>query len=823
MLVLALTRFRARIIVPVRAPLLALALLLPVCALAGPLTSASMVQWLSPPVSAALAPASSGLDSAADKVPESTSASGGFTPAAGQPGHVGAVVCGQCHASQYRDWQGSHHQLAMQEAAPDSVLGDFDQARLDAGTAFRREGDRFLVDSVGADGRSSTLQVLYTFGVEPLQQYLVALPGGRLQALGYAWDSRAQDQGGQRWFHLYPDQGARPGQPLHWSSRHQNWNFMCADCHGTGVVKGWDPGQAGYQTGWAEINVACEACHGPGQAHVDWARAGANDDEGDDADGNADVDDGQGGPQLAVIFDERRGVSWQPDPATGTAVRSRARDARIEIDTCGRCHGRASRLADNAHGATLLDSHRPVLLEPGQYHPDGQVLAEVFTWGPFLQSRMQAAGVTCADCHQPHSLKLRAPGNALCAQCHQPARFDGPQHHRHAVDGAGSRCLDCHMPATTFMQVDDRHDHAFRIPRPDRSLQLGLPNACNQCHADRDAAWAADALAGWFPPRDRVDDFAPALHLAASGGPGLRPALAAIIGRPSQPAIVRASALRALAPWLDPATLPVAVQALADPDPLVRMAAVEALAGLPPALQAEHLAAVLADPVRAVRIEAARILAGAAEGLLDAGQQQAFDRALGELLAALEREADQPEAAVRLGNLQLRRGQLAAAATAYRRALALDPAFIDAHANLADLQRARGAEAEAVATLQAGLKLAPEAAALHHALGLARVRQGQREPALAHLRRASELAPDDARYSLVLAIALHDWGQPEPARALLAQALARQPNDRDLLSTLVRYLQQAGDLTAARAHLRHLQALEPDDPAVQQLAAWLGQ
>lgn len=733
----------------------------------------------------------------------------GFHPAAGSPGHVGSRLCGSCHEQEYRAWQGSHHQRAMQEATAQTVLGDFRDARLEAGgslTAFVRQGERFMVHTAGPDG-PGTFAVRYTFGVDPLQQYLVELPGGRLQALGTAWDSRPAVQGGQRWRHLYPDQGAHPGQPLHWSSRQQNWNFMCADCHSTGVVKGYDAGQDAYRSGWAEISVGCEACHGPGQAHVAWARGGARP---------------RGATGLAVLFHERRGASWQPDPESGTAVRSRPRDSRIEIDACGRCHGRASRLAGDNHGGSLLDSHRPVLLEPGQYWPDGQVLAEVFTWGPFLQSRMQAAGVTCSDCHEPHSQQLRAPGNALCAQCHLPAQFDRPQHHRHAEGSAGSRCVACHMPVTTFMQVDDRHDHAFRIPRPDLSLTLAVPNACNQCHTDRDAAWAAAVLAGGRDlHQEPAAGFAHALDLAARGGPGLRIALSGVIADAGQPAIVRASALRALAPWLDARTLPVAVQALADADPLPRLAAVGALARLPPALQAQHLAGMTADPVRAVRIEAAGILAGAAEARLDGDMQAHFQAALDELLAALDLDGDQPQARLRLGNLQRQRGFSAEAAGAYRQALVLAPDLVDAWVNLADLQRELAGEAQARATLQAGLQRLPEAAALHHALGLALVRQGEKASALRHLRRAAELAPEVAGYPHVLAVALHDGARLEEARDVLARALQRHPNDRALLTTLVTYLGQAGERVEARRHLAHLLALEPDDPAVQQLRHWL--
>ena len=732
--------------------------------------------------------------------------------AAATPGFVGAGVCGQCHQDEHRDWQGSHHDLAMQDASPASVLGDFDQARFEyAGitSVFHRRDGRYFVTTDGADGKLADFEIRYAFGVQPLQQYLIALPGGRLQALGIAWDSRPASRGGQRWFHLYPGQSVTAGHPLHWTGRNQNWNFMCAECHSTGLDKGYDAHSDSYRTRWAEMDVACEACHGAGQAHVEWAHR-------DDRD--ADARRGFG-----VTFHERKDVHWRPMPQAGHAQRSEPRRTRLEIDRCGRCHGRANLLGDTVHGASLLDSHRPALLDPDMYWPDGQMRGEVFTWGSFLQSRMQAAGVTCSDCHQPHSLQLRASGNALCAQCHTPQRYDDASHSHHAAGSAGSRCIACHMPVTTFMQVDDRHDHAFRIPRPDLSLGLGVPNACNSCHDDRTAEWAASTLRAWFPgPPDRRRDFAPALHAAVAGTAGLRGEVSRVIADAGQPAIVRASAVRALIAWLTPDTLPQVLDALRDSDPLVRMAAAEAMAQVTPALQASRLAGLLKDPVRAVRIEAAASLAGAGERLLGAEQRADFGKALDEYIASLHFNADRPDVLVNLGNLQRRRGDTQAAAAAYRRALDLDAGFVAASINLADLERARGDEDSARAILRAGLERTPDAAELHHALGLAQVRQGRREEAEVLLEKAAELDPDTARYSHVLAVALHDWGRPDQAREVLTQSLQRHPRDRELLTTLAIYQLQAGDLRAARSLVTRLLELDPDSASVRELAAHLG-
>ncbi len=731
----------------------------------------------------------------------------------GTDDHVGAAVCARCHAVEHRDWQGSHHDLAMQEAGPESVLGDFDRARFQyAGITsefFERDGAYHVVTD-GPDGELDEFQIDYTFGVEPLQQYLIEMPGGRLQALGIAWDSRPKTEGGQRWFHLYPGQEVSADHPLHWTGRNQNWNFMCADCHSTALVKGYDPDSDSYDSSWSEINVACEACHGPGRKHVEWALAGAS------------PETGHG---LAVSFHERRGIAWLPDPDSGTARRSQPRQTQIEIDTCGRCHGRASRLlGDTVHDGNLLDTHRPALLDPDQFHPDGQMLAEVFNWGSLKQSRMAQAGVTCSDCHQPHSLELTAPGNDLCAQCHQPDRFDIPDHTGHPVDSAGSQCSACHMPQVTFMEIDPRHDHAFRIPRPDLSLAYGVTNACTDCHTDRDDQWARDSLLEWFPDGpDTSMDFAHALHSASVGAPGLVERLEQVITHPEQPAIVRASAMRALAPWLSPTQAELPIQALDATQPLLRMSAVEALADADPDLRREHLVPLLTDPVRAVRIEAAAALAGASERAMSPEQRTLFQAALDEYIAALEFNADRPETHVRLGNLHAQRGLNEAAQAAYRRALELEQRTVDAWINLADLQRSRASETDVATILHEGLEWLPDSAELHHALGLSLVRQQQLPDAIKALERAAELAPNDPRYGHVLAVALHQLGHFQQARRRLEHVLERHPYHRETLSTLALLHAHTGNRAQARTYSNRLAELEPDSEIVAQLLQWLNQ
>ena len=724
---------------------------------------------------------------------------------------VGTAACAGCHAKEYEAWRGSQHDRAMEEANERTVLGDFGGARFTHGGVtsrfFRRDG-RYFVNTDGPGGKLADFEVRYTFGVHPLQQYLVELPGGRLQALGIAWDARPKAQGGQRWFHLYPDRKLKAGNPLHWTGIDQNWNYQCADCHSTNLRKNYDEATRTYETTWSEIDVGCEACHGPGARHAAWAKLDA-------AARRADASKG-----LAVALDERRGVAWAIDPATGSAARSAPRTSNRELETCARCHSRRGQFDDSWHpGSPFGDAYRLALIEPGLYYADGQMRDEVYVHGSFLQSRMHAKGVSCSDCHDPHTQKLRAPGNAVCGQCHAPSRFDVTAHHRHAAGSPGAACAACHMPTTTYMVVDPRHDHSMRIPRPDRSVALGTPNACTGCHPKEGAKWAADAVARWYPQRKPgFQTWAEAFAAGDAGAPGAQAALAAGVNDPSLPAIARASAIPRLVRHPGRATLPALEKALADPDPIVRLAAASALRDADPALRARRLPKLLADPVRVVRIEAARGLAGAPESRLAADDRARFAKAIDEYLASLRYNADRPEAQTELGGYHLARGEAAAAAAAYRRALALDPTYVAASVNLADLLRGMGREREAEAALRDAIRADPTAAAPRHALGLSLVRQKRTQEALAALGEAARLAPDDARFAYVLGVAQYDAGRRADAMKTLDAALARHPYDREILVALASYERGAGNLAKAAQRAKLLASLEPDDPSLAQLA-----
>ncbi|WP_342781829.1 tetratricopeptide repeat protein [Blastochloris sulfoviridis] len=677
----------------------------------------------------------------------------------------------------------------MAHATAQTVLGDFNDADFEhhgvRSRFFRRDG-RFLVETDGPDGALATFEVKYTFGLDPLQQYLIEFPDGRLQALSIAWDSRPKAQGGQHWFHLYPDETIRHDDPLHWTKLNQNWNFMCAECHSTGVRKNYDAAADRFDTRFAEISVGCEACHGRGSRHVGWAQDRASWWR------PARTDDPAKG--LVVRFDERSSVAWTIDEKTGQPQRSMPPPAlRKEVETCGLCHARRGVLSEDwVPGRSLSDTHIVLPLARGLYHADGQMRDEVYNYGSFKQSRMFEAGVTCSDCHDPHSAKLRLPGDATCLQCHTTEVYASATHHRHEGVMPPLACASCHMPARTYMVIDQRHDHSFRVPRPDISVKAGTPDACTDCHADKPAAWAASAIARWHgAQRKGLQTYAEALAAGWSGKAGATADLAAIATDRALPAFARASALAALAPYASPATLEAARTGLADPDPMVRIGALDMLETVPP-VQAWGLASkLLSDPVRGVRVRAAELLASVPAASQPAPDRAAFERAAAEFIAAQQFNADRPEARTALGTFHARQGQFAEAEADFRAALRLSPQFAPAAINLADLYRHLKRDDEGERVLRAAIAASPTEAGLHHALGLTLVRMGRRGDALPELRQAATLAPEDARYAYVHALALQANGQLADAAAVLKDSLARHPDDRNLAALAAEVARQS--------------------------------
>ncbi len=704
-------------------------------------------------------------------------------------------VCQQCHPQAFQAWMGSHHERAMQPATPQTVLGDFNDASFDhqgVTSRFFTRGEKFFVHTQGPDGQLADFEIQYTFGVEPLQQYLIPFPGGRLQSLSIVWDTRQQ-----RWFHLYPNEQVKPGAPLHWTGLYQTWNVMCAECHSTNLQKHFDPKSKRYGTTWSAINVSCQACHGPGERHVAWARKIPD---------NAPLAGGDNG--LLVDFNSL--------------------DGPAQVEQCARCHARRHRASsEDQHGRPLLDDFVPERLGTGLYHPDGQILDEVYVYGSYLQSKMYHAGVGCTDCHQPHSLGLRTAGNALCTQCHQPQpdhkrfptlavkAYDTPGHHFHPVGSQGSQCVNCHMPSKTYMVIDDRRDHSFRIPRPDLSAKLGTPDVCSGCHVGRTPGWAAGVLKKWYGAKT-APHYAETFAAGREQRPEAVSDLVQLAGANNQPIIVRATALELLRQYGTEGAKAIA-PALADDHPLIRTAAVSGLDGFPPRAKLEAAAPLLQDPVRAVRIEAARVLTAVPAKSFTPEQRQQYEAALDEFMAVQMATADTPGAHLNLAVIKAQRGDMAAAEQSYRTALELDPAFLPARFNLANHYNQTGRNPEAERVLREALQEAPEEGELYYSLGLLLAEDQRLEEAAEALHQASARLPKRIRVHYNYGLTLQHLGRRSEAESAFRIAHQIEPNDVSVLQALAIFYVQAQRWDEAATYTERLVRLYPNEPGPQRM------
>ena len=736
----------------------------------------------------------------------------GLLTAAAPAGYAGSAACTSCHGPETKAWLSSHHAHAMATATPATVSGDFRDQRIafNGATAhFYRDGSRFMAETEGRDGKLAPFQITHTFGVAPLQQYLVTFPDGRLQVLPWAWDTRPKSGGGQRWFHMYQDRPIPSADPLHWTRGMQNWNFMCAECHSTSLQKNYDAATDTFHTSFSEISIGCETCHGPGAGHIAWANAGH--------------DPTRKSHGFATAAAKRPTPDWTADPKTGSPAHGVSRPAGDEVETCAICHSRRGEQAENWRpGQALTQTHLPSLLDAGLFEDDGQMKDEVFNDQSFKQSLMYARGVVCTDCHDPHANTLKLAGAAICSQCHQPAHFATVAHTGHAPGPNTPTCISCHMPVRTYMVVDPRHDHSFRIPRPDMSAAIGTPNACNDCHRDKSFTWAAEAITRWHgPDRHGLQNWALAVHAARAGDPDARDPLLALTANASVPAIARATLLTELQRFPSAKTQAAMDAALSDPNPMVRIAALRGQTGQPIDTRWQHANALLTDNVAAVRMEAALLLADQPSGALAPADMARLESAASEYASAQRLNADRPEGRANLGNFLLRRGDTAGAESEFNAGLKLAPDAIPLYINLADLYRTEDREDDAEQTLRAGITASPQAAAPHHALGLALIRTKHYAEAVDELAKAAALAPEDTRYSYVYAVALQSTGKPDQAHQVLTTALAAHPNDPQLLSLALQDALKSGDTARAAPLAQTLAKLNPDDSNIVQLAARL--
>jgi len=725
--------------------------------------------------------------------------------------YVGSRRCIECHQSEASAWRDSDHDLAMDLASADTVLGDFNEVTIEhyglQSTLFRDQS-RYLVRTAGDDGQPDAFEVKYVFGHDPLQQYLVETKRcdnaegnelGQLQVLPFCWDKQKQE-----WFYLSPpdvDERLAPDDPLHWTSYGNNWNHMCARCHSTNLQKKYDVDDRCFKTTFAEIDVSCESCHGRGSLHVDLAKA------------------------RSLFWDRRYGRG---------IVKFSGLEPLKEIHTCAPCHSRSRQVyPDFAPGTNYHDHFVNSLLTEETYYPDGQIRDEVYVLGSYMQSKMYAKGVRCSDCHDPHTAELKHEGNKLCTSCHQhpTAKYDTPAHHQHRVGSTGARCVECHMPERAYMEVDWRRDHSMKIPRPDLSLELSTPNGCVRCHLDDqlevtvrskfaryqdwlDAAergdetavgeldklneWAAESARKWWgdPPDGWQAGVARALAAGWSGEASARDALAKQAGTRRLPGIIRASALATLAELNAQAAIAPAERALRDRDPQVRRVAANLWSRLNRSQRTQHLPEMLADPIRSVRFEAALGLADIRDVGLDQASRDLRKTAIDEYRRGQLAEADQVGSHMALGLLAERSGEFGEARKAYEDAIRVQPKVAGPRSNLAVLVERFGDTKRAEELRRAELPL---------------------------LARDVGLVPGSAALQYKYGLALHLAGRTEQAEQVLLEAHRLDERFLDCTYFLAVYYMQSERKAEARELAEDLIRRAPDEPRYRQLVKLLGE
>ncbi len=714
---------------------------------------------------------------------------------------VGSRECQGCHKALFDKWNRSHHRFAMATATEKTVLGDFNNTVFEHfGTLsrFYKKGNNFYVNTQGPGGKMGDFQITHTFGWYPLQQYLIPFPGGKMQALPIAWDIPQK-----RWYHLNPDKPPDPKDWLFWTNQGQNWNGMCAECHSTNLKKNYNLDSGTYHTTWSEISVGCEACHGPGSEHVKWAEL----------------------PDMGRPTVSNAGLMVQTSELT----------AQKQIQLCAPCHSRRMSLGDNIHmQADYLDYGIPQLLNEGMYYADGQILEEVYVYGSFMQSKMYARGVRCSDCHDLHSLQRIKKGNDLCLQCHKAALYNTKGHHFHKKPGekgesikstsgdilfevgSGAQCEQCHMPGRLYMGIDYRPDHGFRIPRPDLTLEIDTPNACNRCHIDKTVKWSLDTMTKWYG-RQKKPHFGTILQAGRSQKSEALPELIRLSEDRLYPTIARATALALLASYNDEKGVQTVHRALGDEEALIRYTAVRHLSDPDLKQRLRWLGPLLYDPVKAVRMEAARRLSGSTEAMMPADIRPPFKVALLEFRQAMERTADFPASRHNLGNLYAGRNQHNIAITHYQKAIEIDGEFYPAKVNLAMLYNGQGKKDKAEQLLREVVTDHPDLYEVKYSLGLLLVEKKKYEKAAIHLTDAAAGLPQRARIHYNLGLLLQQLKRNAEAEKALRQALTVEPDNPDFLYALAVFHVQKQQWAKARIIAEDMVLKHPNLPRGQKL------
>jgi predicted CXXCH cytochrome family protein len=704
--------------------------------------------------------------------------------------YAGTESCIECHEKEYAEWLGSHHDESMMVASDSSIKGDFNNVTFynkGVYTRFFRQGDKYMVNTEGDDGKYYDYEILYTFGTEPLQQYIVEFPRGRFQCLRIAWDT---DSG--KWFDLYPDFRIASSEWIHWTGGGMNWNTACADCHSTNLRKNYFNEADSFNTLYTIIDVSCEACHGPSKAHNDFI----NSDQFDESDA---YDAG------AHLFMIRRDSSEQ------------------QIDQCARCHSRRVQFTEAYnHKGFFEDHYMGEILPDHLYFPDGQILEEDYVYSSFIQTKMYHNDVKCTNCHNPHSTKLKYDGNKLCLQCHEAGKYDVYEHHFHQMDSTGASCINCHMDGRYYMVNDFRRDHSFRVPRPDLSVKYAVPNACISCHTDSTDTWARDWVVEWYGP-ERIKNYADVLCLGSTRTQEAVPELVKLINDKTQPAIARATAVWYLGYIDSELSNQTIFNAAGDPAPQVRYVVAEVMQSFPADLRYQYLAPLLKDPYRSVRVMALDALTDVPISRFSEELRHAYLKVLPEYTAMLDMRADFTGGQAMIARYNERQGRPEAAEKALKKALNFDTLFNVGRINLAHLYHNQGKNQEAIDLFKLVIKMEPQYDPAYYSLGLLYAETGDMEEAGTYLLKTIELNPGNLRAYYNLGLAYQKSGDVKKAEEVFLNGLSINNNDPDITYALVILYIQQGSFEKANEYMPLLKSAYPDEPNIIELQNHINQ
>ncbi|MGL2993345.1 tetratricopeptide repeat protein [Flavobacterium sp. TSSA_36] len=699
--------------------------------------------------------------------------------------YVGDSKCIDCHRATHQQWTTSHHYKSMLLPTPETVKGDFNTSTYTADgvtSHFFKKGTKFFINTEGEDGKNHDYEVKYVFGFTPLQQYLVAFPGGRMQVPRVSWDTEKK-----RWYHQYSGQKIASHDWLHWTGNSQNWNTMCATCHSTNLQKKYSSATDSYQTTFDVINVSCESCHGPGASHLDYIKGAAY----------------QSGERMKGSFLKLAKNSSQKE----------------EINTCAPCHARATEIAPTHIESTeLLDNYIPQIPDKEYYFEDGQIKEEDYIYASFLQSKMYNKGVKCSDCHDVHTTQLKRQGNQTCTKCHVASQYDTRKHTFHATDGEGAKCVSCHMPGRFYMGNDYRHDHNFKAPRPDLSQRYGTPNACSNCHKNKTNAELAKTVVQWYGEK-RAYHFAEDLVPGSALNEMSEPHLLRLIYGKKVPQIIKATAAFYLSSIQTPKSVAALLFCLKSQEAQVRYRSIRSLQNFPPEQWMPHVFPLLKDKVRAVRIAAADLVVSIPLATLPATFQSDFKAAQNELVQFLHYQTDFSAGNVLLADYYMKTNELEKAKIYYLKGLKKDDQMNYAWLNLSAVYNAQGNNTQALASLVKAAKNDPKNERIFYNLGLLYSEMNQPKAAVAAFDKALLLGSKNPKLYYNYSLLLLQSQKIEEAQRVISKGITITPYASELYYALAFVYMQSNAMDKAQETVSLLKKMDGNNPNYQSLFA----